>query len=57
MMIHGQAPPGGPYLGQIAVQKLHTDWRNVCMLADVPSDWSLEDSRGESYLFNRSSMI
>lgn len=51
--IQGQAPPGGIYLGQIAVQNLHTDWRKICMLVDVPSDWSYKDSRGESYPFYR----
>lgn len=51
--IQGQAHPGGIYLGQIAVQNLHTDWRSVCMLVDVPSDWSYKDSRGEPYPFYR----
>jgi adenylate cyclase len=51
--IQGQAPPGGIYLGQTAVQNLYTNWRKVCMLVDVPSDWSYKDSRGESYPFYR----
>lgn len=51
--IQGQAPPGGIYLGQIAVQNLHTNWRKGCTPGEIPADWPYKDSRGEPYAFHR----